>query len=163
MISNKMQEAISQHISAEFYSAYLYLSMSAHCENLMFKGFGRWLRVQYQEELKHATKMMDYLLERGARPSFQPISTPPADFRGVLDVFEGVLAHERQVTTLVHNLFQLASAEQDHATQVFLQWFVAEQVEEEARALEIVEKLKMVFDRPASILYLDKEFGKRSS
>jgi ferritin len=163
MISSKMQEAMSEHISAEFYSAYLYLSMSAFCEAQLFKGFGRWLRVQYNEELSHAAKMLDYLLERGGDASLKAVGAPPAKFDGMLHVFESVLAHERHVSELIGRLYETAAGEHDVQAQIFLQWFLNEQVEEEARAVEIVGKLKMVTDRPASILYLDKEYGKRTA
>lgn len=162
MISKKMQAALEGHIGAELESAYLYLAMSAWCEAKAFKGFGRWLRVQFEEELAHATKMLDYLLSRGSAVSFGPVGKPPAEFGSILQVFEKTLEHERLVTGKVHRLYDLAAAEKDTATQVFLQWFVSEQVEEEARAAEIVDKLRMVSDRPGSSLYLDKEYGKRA-
>jgi ferritin len=162
MISKKMQAALEAHIGAEFESAYLYLAMSAWCETKAFKGFGRWLRIQFEEELAHATKMLDYLLSRGSAVSFGPVAAPAAKFGSILEVFEKTLEHERLVTGKVHRLYELAAAEKDTATQVFLQWFVSEQVEEEARAAEIVDKLRMVADRPGSALYLDKEYGKRA-
>lgn len=162
MITKKMQAALEGHIGAEFESAYLYLAMSAWCEAKAFKGFGRWLRIQFEEELAHATKMLDYLLSRGSTVSFGPVGKPPAGFGSILEVFEKTLEHERLVTGKVHRLYDLAAAERDTATQVFLQWFVSEQVEEEARAAEIVDKLRMVSDRPGSSLYLDKEYGKRA-
>lgn len=161
MISKKTQSALEKHIGAEIESAYLYLAMSAWCESKAFKGFGRWLRIQFEEELAHATKMLDYLLSRGCTVSFGAISAPEAKFGSILDVFRKTLEHERSVTERVHRLHALAGTEKDTATQVFLQWFVTEQVEEEARAAEIVDKLRMVDDRPGSALYLDKEYGKR--
>ncbi|MGE5346728.1 MAG: ferritin [Acidithiobacillales bacterium] len=162
MISKKMQGALEGHVGAEMESAYLYLAMSAWCESKAFKGFGRWLRIQFEEELAHATKLLDYLLSRGTTVSFGPVAAPAARFGSILEVFEKTLEHERLVTGKVHRLYELAGAEKDSATQVFLQWFVSEQVEEEARATEIVDKLRMVSERPGSALYLDKEYGKRS-
>ncbi len=162
MISKKVQVALEGHLGAELESAYLYLAMSAWCEAKAFKGFGRWLRIQFEEELAHATKLLDYLLARGSTVSFGPVAAPTADFGSILQVFEKTLEHERLVTDKVHRLYELAGAEKDSATQVFLQWFVSEQVEEEARAAEIVDKLRMVSDRPGSSLYLDKEYGKRA-
>lgn len=161
MISQKMQAALEEHIGAEIGSAYLYLAMSAYCETKAWKGFGRWMRVQYQEELDHTTKMLDYLLSHGATVSFKPVAAPASEFGSILQVFEQTLEHEKEVTRRVHALYEQAGAEKDFATQVFLQWFVTEQVEEEARAAEIVDKLRMVADRPGSALYLDKEYGKR--
>jgi ferritin len=162
MISKKMQAALEGHVGAELESAYLYLAMSAWCEAKAFKGFGRWLRIQFEEETAHATKLLDFLLSRGCTVSFGPVAAPAAKFGSILEVFEKTLEHERSVTGRVHRLYALAGTEKDTATQVFLQWFVSEQVEEEARAAEIVDKLRMVSDRPGSSLYLDKEYGKRS-
>ncbi len=162
MISEKMQGALEEHIGAEIESAYLYLAMSAWCETKAFKGFGRWMRIQFEEELAHATKMLDFVLSRGTHPSFRPVGKPDAEFRSILQLFERTLDHERLVTRKVHALYDLAGSEKDTATQVFLQWFVSEQVEEEARVTEIVDKLRMVSDRPGAALYLDKEYGKRA-
>lgn len=162
MISKKMQAALEKHVGEELESAYLYLAMSAWCESKAFKGFGRWLRIQFEEELTHATKMLDYLLSRGCTVSFGPVAAPAAKFGSILQVFEHTLEHERLVTVNVHRLHALAGAQKDTATQVFLQWFVTEQVEEEMMAAEIVDKLRMVSDRPGSSLYLDKEYGKRA-
>ncbi|MFI5180103.1 MAG: ferritin [Thermoanaerobaculia bacterium] len=162
MISKKMQAALEKHIGAEIESAYLYLAMSAWCESKAFKGFGRWMRIQFEEELAHATKLLDYVLSRGGTVSFGAVSAPTAEFASILKVFEKTLEHERSVTEKVHRLHAFAGAEKDTATQVFLQWFVSEQVEEEARAAEIVDKLRMVSDRPGGALYLDKEYGKRT-
>jgi ferritin len=163
MIGKKMQDAINAHIQAEFYSSYLYVAMAAHCDSAAFRGFGRWLRIQAAEENAHAMKMLDYLLERGGKPRFLEIGAPPAAFGTILQVFQKVLQHEQQVTTLVHKLYAVAQAEKDVATQIFLQWFVTEQVEEESRASEIVEKLTLVGDKSNAALYLDKEYGKRTA
>ena len=162
MISKKMQVALEKHVGAEIESAYLYLAMSAWCEAKAFKGFGRWLRIQFEEELAHATRILDFLLARGCSVSFSPLAAPGAEYRSILEVFRKTLEHERRVTEKVHRLHALAAAEKDTATQVFLQWFVSEQVEEEARVTEIVDKLRMVDDRPGAALYLDKEYGKRT-
>lgn len=162
MISKKMQTALEGHVAAEIESAYLYLAMSAWCEATAFKGFGKWMRVQFEEELGHATKMLDFLLARGCKASFKPVAAPAGEFGSILQLFEKTLEHERRVTGKVHRLHEMAGSEKDTATQVFLQWFVSEQVEEEARAAEIVDKLKMVESRPGAALYLDKEYGKRA-
>lgn len=161
MIGPKMDEALNRHAQAELYSAHLYLAMSAWCDAHMWKGFARWLRVQHAEELDHATKSIDFLVARGGAPRFGAIEAPPASFASVNEVFEKVLGHERAVTALVHEIHAAAVQEKDTAARVFLEWFVSEQVEEEARADEIVQKLRMVGDRPGSALYLDKEYGKR--
>jgi len=163
MIGKKMQDALNTHIQAEFYSSYLYVAMAVHCESAGFKGFGAWLRIQAMEERAHALKMLDYLLDRGGKPRLLGIEAPPAAFGTMPQVFHKVLQHEQHVTGLVHKLYAVAQAEKDVATQIFLQWFVTEQVEEEARASDIVDKLAMVADRPGAALYLDKELGKRSA
>ena len=161
MIGPRMQDALNRHVQAETSSSYLYLAMSAWCEARQWKGFARWLRVQSDEELVHARKSLDYLLARGGEARLGAIEPPPASFGSVSEVFERVLEHERKITAFVNDLHAVAQQEKDRAAEIFLQWFVAEQVEEEARALEVVERLKIVGDRPGTILYLDKEYGKR--
>jgi len=161
VISPKMQEAFNAHVTEELFSANLYLAMSAYCESRAHKGFGRWLRVQYQEELAHAAKFVDQLLARGGQVAVGAVAAPPKDFGSILQVFEAVLAHERKVTESLNRFYALAEAEKDSASHVFLQWFVTEQVEEEANVSEIVDKLKIVGDKSSAALYLDKEYGKR--
>lgn len=161
MISVKMQEAMNNQIQAELYSAYLYLAMAADSEEKNLKGFANWLRVQYQEETMHALKLQQYLLERGGKVVLQAIQAPPSEFGAPLNVFEQVLAHEQHITALIHKLYETAVAEKDYAAQIFLQWFIEEQVEEEGNATEILEKLKMVGERSGAVLYLDKELKKR--
>jgi ferritin len=161
MISPKMQEALNRHVQHEAYSSWLYLAMASWCEAKAWKGFARWLRVQSQEELDHAKKSLDFLLARGGAAALGPIEAPPSSWASVNDVFEKVLDHERGVTRLVSDVHGVAVQENDKAAAVFLQWFISEQVEEEARATEIVDRLRMVGDRPGSALYLDKEYGKR--
>jgi ferritin len=161
MIGQKMNEALSRHVQAELYSAHLYLAMSAWCEAHVWKGFARWLRAQHAEELEHARRSLDFLLARGGEARFGAIDAPPAGWASVNDVFEKVLEHERKVTALVHELHAVAVDERDTAARVFLDGFVTEQVEEESAADEILQKLRMVGDRPGAALYLDKEYGKR--
>ena len=161
MITPKMQDALCAHVEQEMYSAYLYLAMGAYCETKAYKGFGRWLRVQHGEELEHARKVVDYVVARGGQTSLGAIPAPPREFGTITQVFEAVLNHERRVTERIHVLYATSAAEKDTAAQVFLQWFVGEQVEEEAAASEILDKLRMVGDRPGAALYLDKEYGKR--
>jgi len=163
MIGPKTTEALNAQIQAEHYSSYLYLSMSAYCDVKNLKGFAHWLRVQSKEEADHAGKLLDHLIARGGRPSLRAIEAPPAEFGTMAEVFVRALEHERQVTGLVHRLYEVAQGERDIATQVFLNWFVSEQVEEEARASEVLEKIRMVEDRPGSLLYLDKEMKKREA
>jgi ferritin len=163
MIPEKLKAALDEHVSAEIGAAYLYLAMSADFESKAFKGFARWMRVQFQEEMAHALKVVDYMLARGATIAWKDVKAAATSFGSPLETFESTLAHEKEVTARVHRLYHLAAAENDTATQVFLQWFVTEQVEEEARVSEIVDKIRMVSDRPGSVLYLDKEYGKRTA
>lgn len=156
-----MQDALNAHVDQEIYSAQLYLAMSAYCDTRTYKGFGRWLRVQHLEELDHARKILDFVLARGGRPLIGAQQAPPREFGTIVQVFEAVVAHEREVTARIHALYRKAGDLGDTAAQVFLQWFVSEQVEEEERANEIWDKLRMVGDRPGAALYLDKEYGKR--
>ena len=139
-----MQEALNAHVTAELFSANLYLAMSAWCHGKSFKGFGHWLRVQHGEELAHAQKMLDYLVERGGEVNVGPVAAPGKAFGSPLQVFEKVLEHERQVSKGIEELHATAVAERDTAAQIFLQWFVAEQVEEEAHVQEIVDKAIIV-------------------
>ncbi|HVO19459.1 MAG TPA: ferritin [Anaeromyxobacter sp.] len=161
MLRPKIQEALNAHVTEELFSANLYLAMAAWAEAKAFKGFGRWLRVQHEEELGHARKLLDHLLDRGGTASLGAVPAPGSDFGSTLQLFERVLEHERHVTASLEDFYALAAAEHDAATQVFLQWFVTEQVEEERSAQEIVDRLRLVADRPGSVLYLDKEYGKR--
>ena len=161
MIGPKMQEALNRHVQAEAFSSYLYLAMAAWCEAKAWKGFARWLRVQSAEELAHAHKCLEFLLARGGEAKLAAIEAPPSSWASVHAVFDAVLEHERKVTGFVNELYAIAQHEKDRAAEVFLQWFVAEQVEEEARVTEIVDKLRMVSERPGAALYLDKEYGKR--
>jgi ferritin len=157
-----MQEALNSQINAEYYSSYLYLSMAAHCEAASLKGFGNWMRVQAQEEMFHAMKFFDFVLDRGGRVELGPIDGPPTKWESAVDVFEATLAHEQHVTALINKLVDLAIAESDHATHTLLQWFVTEQVEEEASADEILQQLKLVGDAAHGLFMLDRELGQRT-
>ncbi len=161
MISNKMQETFNDQIAAELYSANLYLAMSAYLESIDLPGFAHWMRIQYQEEVSHGMKMFDYVIERDGRALVKAYDAPPADWKSALDVFEGALGHEQKVTGLINNLMDIALAERDHASHIFLQWFVNEQVEEEATAKGIVQQLKMLGDSKAGIFQIDRELGQR--
>ena len=161
MIGKKMEKAINEQINKEFYSAYLYLAMAAQCENLGLKGFGNWFRVQYTEELSHALKFFEYVNEQGGRVELAAIEQPPVEFKSPLAMFEQSYKHEQYVTQNIHGLVDLAVKEGDHATRSMLNWFVDEQVEEEANAQEIVMKLKMIGSSGSGILYLDGKLAKR--
>ncbi len=161
MISKTMQDAINNQINAEMFSSNLYLSMSAFCDSANLKGMAHWLRVQAQEELGHALKFFDYMNTRDGRAMIQAVAQPAADFKSPREVFEQTLEHERKVTGLIHKLYEQAVAENDYATQLLLQWYINEQVEEEANATEIVEKFKMIGESSNAIFMLDHELGHR--
>jgi ferritin len=161
-LSQKVQDAINDQINAELYSAYLYYSMAAYFESISLKGFSHWMRVQALEEMTHVQKFFSYLNDRGGRVLMKPIEAPPSEWASPLAIFEGAYAHEVKVTGLVNQLMDLALAESDHATCNFLQWFVGEQVEEEASADEVVQKLKLVDKTEGGLFLLDQEMDKRT-
>ncbi len=156
-----VKEAINEQIKHEFYSAYLYLSMAGSFEVANLAGFAHWMREQAKEEMNHAMKFFDFLLDRGDQARLQAIDAPPYAFRSPLDTFEQALEHEKEVTSLIHDLYGLAVRENDYAAQVMLNWFVAEQVEEEKSATEIVERLRMAGEDSAALLLLDAELRER--
>jgi ferritin len=154
---------MNEQIKNELYSGYLYLSMSAYCESINLPGFAHWMRMQEQEERIHALKFFDFVNERGGRVVLQAIDQPPAEFRSPLDILEKTLEHEQKVTAMINDLYALAAQEKDYASQIFLQWFVTEQVEEEDSASQIVETLKMIGDNRQALLMLDRELGGRQA
>ena len=156
-----MEKAINAQINAEFYSSYLYLAMSAHFESISLAGMANWMRMQAQEELFHGMKMYDFVHERGGKVELDLIAAPPAKWKTALSVFEEVLKHEQKVTSLINKLVDHALDERDHATNIFLQWFVTEQVEEEASASSIVEKLKLIGKDANGLFVLDQELALR--
>ncbi len=161
MISKKMEEAINKQINEELYSAYLYLSMAAYFAEQNLMGFHHWLFVQYHEELGHAEKFYRYLIERGGQVKLQAIKEPERSWKNPREAFEAVLNHERHITGRINELVDLAESEKDRATFAMLQWFVNEQVEEEANAQEIVAKLEMVGDHKQGLLMIDRELAQR--
>jgi len=162
MIGKKIQDALNAQITLEQYSAQLYLAMSAHCEGRSFRGFAHWLRVQAQEETKHAMKLVTFLLDRGGKLELGAISAPPADFGTVTQVFEKILEHEKSITVKIAALFELSRAEKDYASEITLQWYVTEQVEEEANVGQILDQLRAVGEQGGGIWYLDSKMGKRA-
>ena len=161
MLSKKMEKALNGQINAELYSSYLYLAMSAYFESTGLGGFSRWMQAQAQEELLHAMKFYHFVNERGGRVVLDMIEAPTSKWKTPMAVFQATYAHEQKVTGLINSLVDLAVKEKDHATNSFLQWFVTEQVEEEATANEIVDKLKLVADAPGGLFMLDRELGAR--
>jgi ferritin len=161
VISQTMQDALNAQINAEQASAQLYLAMSAHCQGKAFRGFAHWLRVQAGEETAHALKLVDFVLDRGGKLELKPIPAPPTDFGGVTQVFERTLEHEKGNTARIGALFEQARRERDHASEVALQWYVTEQVEEEARVGQVLDHLRAVGEQGGGIWYLDSRMGKR--
>jgi ferritin len=163
MLSRKVQEAMNGQFKNEYYSGYLYLAMAAHFDTNNLPGFAHWMRAQAHEELEHAMKFYHYLYERGGNLVLQAIDQPPADFGTPLEAFEQTLAHERKVTALIDDLYALAVAEKDYASQVFLQWFISEQVEEEANATAIIETIKMAGQKGQALVMLDRQLAARGA
>ena len=161
MIGKKMEEALNGQLNAELYSAYLYLSMAAYFESADLPGFANWMRVQNLEEQFHAMKFYDYIIERGGRVTLCQIDAPPSEWNSPLAVFEATLEHEQKVTGLVNNLVYLAREEKDNASEIFLQWFVNEQVEEESNVSAVISQLKLIKESPQALFMMDKEMAQR--
>ncbi len=160
-INSEVRDALNEQIKHEFYSSYLYLSMAGSFEVAELPGFARWMRKQSEEEREHAMKFFDFLLDRGEHVQLQAIDQPPYAFRSPLDTFEQALEHEKEITSRIHQLYELSLQKNDYPAQVFLHWFVTEQVEEEKTATEVVERLRMAGEDGAALLLLDKELGER--
>jgi len=163
MIKDNIQEAINNQINAELFSAYLYKSMSAYLQSENLTGMAAWMDLQAQEEIQHAMKFYDYLVERGGRVKLLAIDEPQYEWGSPLEIFEASYKHEQYITERINNLVDLSMQEKDHATGIMLQWFVSEQVEEEAGVDEIVQKIKMISDSKHGMYMLDKELGGRQS
>ena len=161
MLSEKMQEAINGQLNAELYSSYLYLSMNAYFKSINLDGFANWMHFQAQEELTHAMKFYDFINQRGGRVNLLQIEAPPAQWNSPLAVFEATLEHEQKVTGLINELVELALAERDHASNIFLQWFVSEQVEEEENVTGVLEQLKLMGEAKGGLFMIDRELAKR--
>jgi ferritin len=160
-MDKQMEKALNDQINAEMASAYLYLGMSSYFTDRNLKGFAQWMRVQAKEEMGHAMKIFDFVQERLGSVSLGAIAAPKGKWTSPAEVMKATLAHEKKVTGLIHGLVAMAKAKKDYATEVFLQWFVKEQVEEEANADEIVQQLKMIGDQPGPLFMLDSVLGKR--
>jgi ferritin len=163
MLKPKMQDAMNNQINAEMYSSYLYLSMAAYFESVNLRGMANWMRVQSQEETEHAMKFFEHIIERGGKVVLTAIKAPPTQWASPLAVFEESYKHECLISGLINDLADLAAAEKDHASAVFLQWFVNEQVEEEAAAGEIVQKLRMIGESKNGLFMMDHRLGQRKA
>jgi ferritin len=160
-INKKIEDAINKQINAELYSAYLYLGMSSRCTEMNLKGMANWLYVQAQEEMTHAMKFYRFVLERAGHPVLPAIEGVKSDWKAPVEMFAAAYEHEQKVTAMINNIVDIAIAERDHATASMLNWFVDEQVEEEANSSEITEKLKLIGDSKDGLFMLDKELSTR--
>lgn len=161
MLSNKVQSALNEQINAEFWSAYLYLSMACHFDAEGKPGIANWFRIQFQEEQAHAQIFMNYVNARAGRVELKPIEAVPTQWESPIAAFENTLEHERKVTSLINNLYALAEAEHDYATRDQLNWFVKEQVEEEDTARQLIDKFKLIGNDGMGQYMLDQELASR--
>jgi ferritin len=161
MLGEKMLDAINEQIKNELYSSYLYLSMAAYFSARNLNGFANWMQVQAKEEDVHAMMMYRHVIERQGRVELRAIPKPPSDFASATAVFEHTLEHERGVTRMIDNIVELAREEKDHATEIFYQWFVTEQVEEEANADEVLRQLKLIKESGSGMIMLDRQMAAR--
>ncbi|MHC1779199.1 MAG: ferritin [Bacteroidales bacterium] len=159
--NKNVQEILNKQVNAEFWSAYLYLSMSSYFAQRGLPGFANWMRIQFQEETSHALKIFDYVISRGGEMKLEPIAAVETEWKNPMDVFESTYKHECIVTDMISNCYEVAVKEKDHATANMLQWFVNEQAEEEENALAIIDQLKYIGDNGPALLLLDKELATR--
>ncbi|GAB7028349.1 ferritin [Geotalea toluenoxydans] len=161
MLNKKMYAALNKHMNIELYSAYLYLSMSSHANSIGLKGAANWFMVQYQEEMVHFMKFYNYINSQGASIGLSAMSAPPGQYKSLLDMFEQTLKHEQFITRCINDLTDLALKEKDHASHIFLQWFVTEQIEEEENDRDLIGKLRLIGDNGHGLLMLDGEMAAR--
>ena len=161
MISKKMQDALNKQVNAELYSAYLYLSMESYFRSKNMNGFANWMRVQTQEEMSHVMKFYDFINDRGGRVKLAGMNAPKTEWNSPIEVFEDTYEHECKVSSLIYDLVDLAAGENNHPAATFLQWFVTEQVEEEANVDDIIQKLKLTEEAKGALFLMDKDMGTR--
>ena len=163
MLSSELTDALNKQVNEEFYSAYIYGAMANHLEYTHLPGFAQWMRAQAEEELGHARKMINYINDRGAKVIFEQIAAPKAEWESPLAAIDDALAHERHIRECNNKLQTLALKKNDHATHAFLEWFVTEQVEEEANVDQLVHACRMVQDAPSGMFLLDRELAQRTT
>lgn len=161
MLSSRMEKAFNEQINREFYSEYYYLAMAAYCNSIDLPGFAHWFTLQTEEERLHAMRMFNFVQDRDGQVKLTKIDAPKSDFKNILDVFEHVLEHEQFVTRSIHELYTLALKENDYPSQVELQWFIQEQVEEEKTAKDIIQQLKWVGEKSSALFMLDQQMASR--
>ena len=162
MVSEKINEIMNEQINKEFYSGYLYLSMSAHLHEVGLFGFASWLKIQAKEEVEHGLKLLDYLLERSSYVTLKQIRTPEFEFKGVSSVFQTLYEHERCITNSVMEIAKLAEEECDRKTLSFIDWFIEEQTEEEQQVKDIIKRIELFGEDKVSLYLMDKELGERT-
>ncbi len=163
MMNQTLRDAMNDQIKHELYSAYLYLSMAAYFEALNLPGFAHWMRVQAREEVVHAMKFFDHLCDRGARVVLQAIEQPPVDFTSPQEAFAQALQHERRITSLIQNLYQIAVRENDPSSLPLLHWFLKEQIEEERNVEQILEALRRIGEDGTGLVMMDRELARRAA
>ncbi len=163
MLSEKVEKALNSQLNAELYSSYLYLSMNAYFKSINLDGFANWMYAQAHEELMHSMKFYEFINRRGGRVTLSSIDSPPTQWDSPVAVFEDTLKHEQKVTDLINDLVEVAIKERDHATQIFLQWFVTEQVEEEENVGGVLEQLKLLGEAKGGLFMMDRELSKRQT
>ncbi len=163
MLSKRMEEAFNQQINYEFFSEYYYMAMAAYCESIDLPGFASWMMAQALEEHEHALRFYRYLLDRDSKPTFASIDAPKTEYKSILDMFEHVLEHEKFVTQKITELYKIALEENDFPSQVELQWFIKEQVEEEKTAKDIIQQLRWVGDKSTALFMLDQKMSERGA
>lgn len=161
MVSTKMEFTLNQQLNDEFFSSYLYLSMAAYFESVSLMGFANWMHVQVKEENFHAMKFYNFINERGGRIKLHQIDVPKTEWNNPAELFNEVLEHEKKITKSINELINLALEEKDHATNIFLQWFITEQIEEEANVNNVINKLKLMADAPGGLFMIDNELAQR--
>jgi ferritin len=162
-MDGNVKELLNDQIAHEFYAAYLYLAMAAHFEEQNFEGFAQWMRMQAKEEVAHAMKLFNFMVERGERIELKQIDKPPMEFGTPQEAFRAALEHERKVTGLINRVYEASQTVNDYPTQIMLQWFIEEQVEEEDSTGSAVEQLEMAGDNKAALMFLDNKFGSRAT
>lgn len=163
MLKDSVQQALNDQVKNEFYSAHVYLSMCAWFEDQGLPGFASWMRLQYQEELGHGIKIFDFINDRDGKVIIDGVEAPPTTWSSPLDAFQAAHENEKAVSKSIDDLYNLADTENDHATKVMLQWFITEQVEEEASTKQAVDRLKLAGDDSSALLVLDEQLGARTS
>lgn len=162
MLNKSIEEAINRQINAEFWSAYLYLSMACHFEYAGRSGVANWFRIQWKEEMDHAQIFINYIYARGGKVKLEPIAEVPDTWENEADAFRATLAHELKVTALINDIYALADKEHDYATREKLNWFVAEQVEEEENVRDLLDKYELIGNDGTGLYQLDRELAARA-